>query len=238
MNAPLELYHINKSFKNQQVVKDVSLSINRGEIFGLIGLNGVGKTTLIKIILDLLRADSGSATIFGEDVIKPDSRRNICYLPEKFAPSQFLTGEEFISLSLAYFKQNYKFDAVKKLADTLEFNSKVLGNKISKYSKGMGQKIGLISVLLSQAGLLILDEPMSGLDPTARIALKELMREYVTNGNTIFFSSHILADIDEICDRIAIIHNATLIFVGSPTELKSKYDTDNLEKAFIKAIAN
>jgi ABC-2 type transport system ATP-binding protein len=100
----------------------------------------------------------------------------------------------------------------------------------------MGQKLGLISVLLSSAPLLILDEPMSGLDPSARIQLKDLLLDYRKNNNTIFFSSHILSDIDEICDRIAVIDKGRLVFVGTPSEFKLQFNSENLEKAFLNAI--
>jgi ABC-2 type transport system ATP-binding protein len=237
---PLSVHNVSKSFKHKQVLNDTSFALEPSEIFGLIGLNGAGKTTLIKIILDLLNADMGSAEFFGQNIKSPDSRRNICYLPEKFYPSQFLTGKEFIELSLSYFAKHYDAELTKFIADKLDLDFKVLDHKIGKYSKGMGQKLGLISVFLSEAPLLILDEPMSGLDPTARIQLKNLLLSYRDQSKkTVFFSSHILSDIDEICDRIAVIDDAQLLFVGTPQEFKARYnnnDKESLEAAFIKAI--
>jgi ABC-2 type transport system ATP-binding protein len=112
----------------------------------------------------------------------------------------------------------------------------MLNQKISKYSKGMSQKLGLMSVLLSNAPLLILDEPMSGLDPVARVKLKSLLLSYQQANKSIFFSSHILSDIDEICHRIAVIADGKLAFLGKPTELKEKYQQVSLELAFLKAI--
>ena len=131
---PLEIKNITKSFNEHKVLKDVSLSVNQGEIFGLIGLNGVGKTTLIKIILDLLKQDDGSCNFFGIDNTSTNSRENISYLPEKFYPSQFLTGKEFLSLTLSYHKKDYDDVAVNMLAEKLGLDFKVLDNKIGKYS--------------------------------------------------------------------------------------------------------
>jgi ABC-2 type transport system ATP-binding protein len=234
---PLEIKNITKSFNEHKVLKDVSLSVNQGEIFGLIGLNGVGKTTLIKIILDLLKQDDGSCNFFGIDNTSTNSRENISYLPEKFYPSQFLTGKEFLSLTLSYHKKDYDDVAVNMLAEKLGLDFKVLDNKIGKYSKGMGQKLGLLSVFLCQSPLMILDEPMSGLDPSARIQLKNMLLNYITNSNkTVFFSSHILSDIDEICNRIAVIDDGNLIFLGTPARFKKYYNESSLEQAFIKAI--
>ena len=233
---PLNISNISKNFGDNKVLENVNIELKPGEIFGLVGLNGVGKTTLIKIMLDLLRSDDGEVKFFGEDHKLPSSRKNIAYLPEKFHPSQFLKGEEFISLSLSYYKKNYSIDQMNQLAQNLDLDPKVLKSKISKYSKGMGQKLGLLSVLLSEVSLLILDEPMSGLDPKARIELKRLLKEYIKQNRTIFFTSHILSDIDEICDRVAILDNGKIIFIGTPAEFKSLHAQDNLEKAFIKAI--
>lgn len=233
---PIEINNISKSFNQQIILQDVSLSVNNGEIFGLIGINGAGKTTLIKIILDLISADIGEAKFFGISSIEKNSRNKIAYLPEKFCPSQYLKGKEFLSLSLSYYNKNYDSELANKLAIKLDLNPLILSEKIDNYSKGMGQKLGLMASLLSEAPLLILDEPMSGLDPNARIRLKELLLEHAKAGKSLFFSSHILADIDEICHRIAVINNNQLIFIGTPEEFKIKYQHNNLEKAFLSAI--
>jgi len=234
---PIEIVNINKSFSNHNVLKDISFSVGQGEIFGLVGLNGVGKTTLIKIMLDLLNQDEGSCSFFGQDCSDTKSRNNISYLPEKFYPSTFLTGIEFIELSLSYYQKKYDEQKVENLAKKIGLDIKVLKNKIGKYSKGMGQKLGLLSVFLSDSPLLILDEPMSGLDPSARIQLKTMLLDYINeSNNTVFFSSHILSDIDEICNRIAVLDEGKLIFLGTPARFKKYYNETSLEQAFIKSI--
>lgn len=238
MNAkPLLISTITKNYGTNRVLNDVSLSLEAGEIFGLIGLNGVGKTTLIKIVLDLSRADTGEALLFGESSIQAHARRNISYLPERFQPSRYLRGEEYLSLSLSYFGKPYIEETAHKEAIALDLDIAALGRKVGSYSKGMGQKLGLIGAFMVEAPFLILDEPMSGLDPRARIKLKERLLAEKTAGRTVFFSSHILSDIDEICDRIGVIHDGKVIFVGQPAEFKKRYPTDSLEKSFLNSIA-
>ncbi len=237
VGEPLRVTSLFKRFKEKRVLQNVSLCVEVGEIFGLVGLNGVGKTTLIKIILDLLRADSGAASFFGRSVSQPEGRRNLAYLPEKFYPSPFLKGSEFLEISQAFYRKRFNRDAAISLAKALDLDPRVLDHKISKYSKGMGQKLGLLSVFLSEAPLLLLDEPMSGLDPSARIQLKELLLRYKSSGNTIFFTSHILSDIEELCDNISVLHDAEIIYNGAPKTFVEEQGERNLERAFLKAIS-
>lgn len=236
MTAPLTIEAINKSFGSNNVLKDVSFSLNEKEIFGLIGLNGAGKTTLIKILLNLLNADKGNASIFGLDIASVEARRKLCYLPEKFQPSRYLKGREFLSFALSYYGKELDIAKAKEMAAAFDLRPEMLDERVGTYSKGMGQKLGLLSAFMADVPFLILDEPMSGLDPSARIKLKRMLLEARSNGSSIFFSSHILSDIDEICDRIGIIHNGELLYVGTPKEFKEAYADASLEMAFLKAI--
>lgn len=230
----LELNNIVKSYSKKKVLDNVSLEIQDGEVFGLIGINGAGKTTMIKTILHLLYQDSGTINICGISTEKDISRDNISYLPEKFQPSQQLKVIEFIKIFSE--NKNFNIEKIEKFCDILSLDKSVLNKKISSLSKGMSQKIGLITSFIDNKKLVILDEPMSGLDPKARINLKNLLLEYKKNGNSIFFSSHVLSDIDEICDRVAILNNGVIQFVGTPIELKNKHNSDSLEKSFLKEI--
>lgn len=237
MIEPLTITNVSKSYGKHNILDKVSLSLDEKEILGLVGLNGIGKTTLIKCILQLANADSGEARFFGIQSIENASRMNVAYLPEKFFPSKHLTGFEYLELTLDYYGLKLDKNAAEECANDLELNTKALSKRISSYSKGMGQKIGLIGAFLSNRPLLILDEPMSGLDPKARIALKKKLLSYRDEGNTIFFSSHILADIDEICDRVAIIHDTKIRYLGTPASFKEEYPEASLEQSFLKAIA-
>lgn len=236
--SPLAISDVAKTYGKKQVLKQISLALEAGEIFGLIGLNGVGKTTMIKILLDLLEPDKGTVKLFGQTHKQARARRHLCYLPEKFQPSPYLKGSEFVALSAAYYRTDYKHEEAEAMAEKLDLDPAALKQKVARYSKGMGQKLGLISAFVSKAPLLILDEPMSGLDPKARVFLKRCLKEYVKAGNTVFFSSHILADMEQICDRIAVLHRGTLVFTGTSAAFKKTYKAKgaDLEETFLRAI--
>ena len=225
-----------KKRTEEKILDKCSFNISKGEIFGLAGLNGAGKTTLIKIILDLQQADNGEIKIFGIDNLYTKAREKVCYLPEKFYPSPYLTGYEFLKLSLSFAKKRLNATELDEMAQRINLDVKALDKMIKKYSKGMGQKLGILSCLLSGANLLILDEPMSGLDPKARVLLKQLLLEYAKKGNTIFFSSHIIDDIEEICDKMAVLDRGNIKYLGTPTEFRKKYPAESAEKSFLRCI--
>lgn len=232
----LKISEISKSFGTALVLDQDSFEVKQNEIFGFIGLNGMGKTTLIKIMLDLLDQDDGEVEIFGVPRVLPSARKKVCYLPEKFQPSSQLKGEEFIKFVLDFYGKKFDEKKAKQICENLDLRFEVLKQKVTKYSKGMTQKLGLLATFLSEAELVILDEPMSGLDPKARIALKRELMAYKNSGKTVFFSSHILSDMDEICDAIAVLDNKKIVYCGSPQGFKNKHSQDNLDKAFLKEI--
>jgi ABC-2 type transport system ATP-binding protein len=236
LSTPLTIKNLSKSYGKHLVLDDVSFDLQPGEIFGLVGLNGAGKTTLIKILLDLASANAGTATVFGEASNSVKARERLSYLPEKFSPSRYLKGHEYLALCLSYYGKKLDLDKARALAANLDLDPNVLSRKVGSYSKGMGQKLGLIGAFMVDQPFMILDEPMSGLDPRARIHLKEVMLNAKREGKTLFFSSHILSDIDEICDRIGIIHDSKLVYLGTAAAFKPTFKEESLERAFLKAI--
>jgi ABC-2 type transport system ATP-binding protein len=234
---PIAITHLSKHYDALVALRDVSLSLQRQEIFGLIGLNGAGKTTLIKALLQLTSATSGEIQLFGIAGEEVRARRNLSYLPEKFQPSKYLTGYEYLALCVSYYQLKLDKNAAQEIAQALDFPIEKLSHKIASYSKGTAQKLGLIGAFLVNRPLLVLDEPMSGLDPMARIRLKQKMQSYRDAGNTLFFSSHILSDMDEICDRVAILHQGELRYLGTPQAFKQQYPEATLEASFLQAIA-
>lgn len=234
---PLALDNICKSYGAQKVLEGISFSLKPGEIFGLVGLNGAGKTTMIKILLDLAAADSGVATLFGKPSTTVAARSALSYLPEKFTPSRYLKGYEHLALALSYYGKTLDKEKARVLAAELDLEPDVLGKKVGSYSKGMGQKLGLMGAFMVDQPLMVLDEPMSGLDPRARIKLKDVMLRARGEGKTLFFSSHILSDIDEICDRIGILFGGKIVYLGTAKEFKPTFKEETLERAFLKAIA-
>lgn len=234
--SPLTIHDIHKSYGAHKVLEGISFDLKPGEIFGLIGLNGAGKTTLIKILLDLATADKGNAHVFGQPCTTVKARERLSYLPEKFSPSRYLKGAEHLALALSYYGRKLDMAKARQLAADLDLDPNVLTRKVGGYSKGMGQKLGLIGAFMVDQPFMILDEPMSGLDPRARIKLKDVMLRAKGEGKTLFFSSHILSDIDEICDRIGIIHDSKLVYLGTAAQFKPTFGEASLERAFLKAI--
>jgi ABC-2 type transport system ATP-binding protein len=234
--SPLRIENVYKTYDNRLVLEAIGFSLTPGEIFGLIGLNGAGKTTLIKIVLDLIDADKGTAQIFDIPATVLKARSHLSYLPEKFQPSRYLKGMEYLDLALSYYGKKLDAAQARQLAVALDLDPAVLDKRVGSYSKGMGQKLGLVGAFMVDAPLLLLDEPMSGLDPSVRIKLKTILLAQRTKGKTIFFSSHILSDLDEICDRIGVIHEGQLFFIGTPSDFKARYGETALEKAFLKSI--
>lgn len=232
----LSIQDINIAYGKARVIHGLSLDIREGETFGLMGLNGAGKTTLIKTILGLREPQSGQIKVFGQDRMTASSRSRYAFLPERFDPPWFLKGMEFLRFSLSLYKAPFDEAAVCDAATALALDPAVLGRRVQTYSKGMRQKLGLLGTILTGSGLLILDEPMSGLDPRARAKVKDMLLETKRQGRTIFLSSHILADMDEICDRVGVLHDGHLLYDGPPAGLKSLTGSDNLERAFLKRI--
>jgi len=218
------------------VIEGINFSVNKGETFGLVGLNGVGKTTLIKVILGLMESSKGSIELFGKKTLNPKSKSKIAYLPEKFEPPFFLSGFEFLKFSLDLYKRPFNKKDILEAADRINLDRKSLSRRVNTYSKGMRQKTGLMGTWLTECPLLILDEPMTGLDPRARVLVKDEIIACRNRGMTIFLSSHILSDMDEICDKMGIIHDGGLKFFGTPRELKKEAGKENLERAFLKII--
>ncbi len=237
MSAPaLSISHINVSYGKRLVLDDLSLDIASGEMFGLMGLNGVGKTTMIKSILGLRDPDQGQISIFGTDRLSMDSKRKLAYLPERFDPPWFLSGMEFIKFSLALYKTPFVEKEVNDAAAQLALDPVVLKHRVQTFSKGMRQKLGLLGTLLTGCPLLILDEPMSGLDPRARAFVKDMLRTVKSQGRTVFLSSHILSDMQELCDRVVVLHNTKFQYEGTPQGLCEAGRSDNIERAFLNVI--
>ena len=235
-NHTLVIDDVTMAYAGTAVVHDARFRINKGEFFGLVGLNGAGKTTLIKAILGLMRQEKGEIRVFGKDNTAMQSKMHVAYLPERFEPPWFLSGMEFVKFSLKLYNQPFDPDKVVAGAKKLALDPAALKRRVQTYSKGMRQKLGLLASVMTQCDFLILDEPMSGLDPLARTKVKDMLIEGKSHEQTIFLSSHILADMDEICDRIAVLHQGVIGFVGTPQEFKDVTGAENLERGFLNFV--
>lgn len=235
----IELKNVSKCYKKgNKVIDDLNLKINDGEIFGFIGRNGAGKTTTIKMITGILDIDEGDILIDNFSIKKNalEAKKNIGLIPDN--PNVFLQfkGIEYLNFMADVYNvsDNDRVERIEKYSKEFLMENE-LDNKIENYSHGMRQKILIIGALIHSPQNWILDEPITGLDPKASYDLKKIMREYASLGKTVFFSTHILEIAERLCDRIGIIDNGKLLFVGTLEELKNKFSKDSsLEEIFIE----
>lgn len=232
--AVVETWNLNKIYRtgfwlNQKVqsLTNCSLSVQSGETFGLLGPNGAGKTTLLKILLGVIRPTNGRAVLLGKPIGDRATKQRIGYLPENAYFYDFLTAWEFLTFVGGLF-QISKPILNKRIATTFDLvglDQKTAKKKqLRQYSKGMLQRVGMAQALINDPELVFLDEPMSGLDPLGRYQVREIILSLKEQGKTIFFNSHILTDVEQICDRIAILARGELLCVGSLEEILGRAD--------------
>ncbi len=212
----IETHHLSKSFGDKIAVRDLSLSVERGEVFGFLGPNGAGKTTSVKMLLDLVRLSSGSGTLLGKPLGDPATRARIGFLPEHFRFHDWLTAVEFLHLHADLYRmsaeqKNLRTGELLELVGLLPHSQK----KLREFSKGMLQRIGLAQALLNQPELVILDEPTSGLDPVGRRLVRDIIRDLRQKGTTVFLNSHLLSEVEITCDRVAFIKQGEVIRTSS-----------------------
>ncbi len=239
----IEINNISKEYKkNKKVINNLSMKINNGEIFGFLGPNGAGKTTTIKMITGILEVDEGDILIDNYSIkSKPvEAKKNIGLVLDN--PDVFLKlkGIEYLNFVADVYdvSEKQRISVIKNLSEIFELKD-VLNNKIQSYSHGMKQKLAIISSLLNNPKNWILDEPMTGLDPKSFFELKNLMREHAQNGNAVFFSTHILDVAEKLCDRVAIINEGKLLFIGTYQEMKDELEENkSLEELFMEITNN
>ena len=232
----LAFEHVRKSFGRRVALADFSVDVHRGELFGLVGVNGAGKTTLIKCLLDFATPDAGSIRLFGKASERTAARECLAFLPERFLPPYYLTGADFLRYMLELHRAPYVQARIEAMCDSLDLERRSLELPVRSFSKGMTQKLGLAACLMSGKRLFVLDEPTSGLDPKARALLKRELLRLKADGKTLFLTSHLLADIEQLCDRMAVLHEGTIRFVGTPGALLERHATTDMEQAFLACI--
>lgn len=240
MNPTLQIKNLSKSYAGQVTLNDVNLDVGACGIHGLVGLNGAGKTTLIKCILDLQRADSGEIHIHGLSSSLTTARDRLVYLPERFSAPEYMDGRTYLRFIADAHLADVKRDELRarseNLCAKLEFPVEALDKPVSALSKGMLQKLAIIGCLLSGKEFLILDEPMSGLDPKTRVLFRNVVEELRCEGKTVLMCSHILLDIETLCDRATILHKGRILFSGTAEDCCKQYGTKDFESAFLKCI--
>ena len=233
----IEFSGVRKQFGRDPVLADLSLEVRAGEIFALVGINGAGKTTCIKCLLDLCHVDAGRIAIFGRPATVPESRRPLVYLPERFLPPHHLRGREFLGFVTAMHRTEPSAGRIREVLAALDLAPSALDKPVRDGSKGMMQKLGLAASFLAGKPLLVFDEPMSGLDPKARVLVKHHLAGLRAGGATVFFSTHLLADAGDLCDRMGVLHDGAVRFAGSPARLRERFPAATLEQSWLACIS-
>ena len=230
----LKIENLTKTYGHKKAVDDLSLHIESGNIYGFIGHNGAGKTTTLKAIVGIMNFDSGDILIDGKS-IKKDAlacKKIMAYIPDNPDLYEYLTGIKYLNFIADVYgvSQAERTDRIKKYGDMFELTDS-LGEPISAYSHGMKQKLAVISALIHEPKLIIMDEPFVGLDPKASHLLKGLMRDLCDRGGAIFFSTHVLEVAEKLCDKIAIIKAGKLVVSGNTQDV---IGDDSLEEVFLE----
>lgn len=224
-DAPaISLRRLSKSYGSLRAVHDLSLDVRRGEVFGFLGLNGAGKTTTIRVLLDLLRPDAGRASIFGVDCQRESeaSRALVGYLPAELGLYPDMTGRELLDLTSRLGATTARPEVRRELLDRLELAQADLARPLRGYSSGMKRKLGIVQALQGDPPLLILDEPTEGLDPLVQRELNEILFGLRARGRTVFLSSHVLSEVERVCDRIAVIRRGELVLLSTVEEARRR----------------
>ena len=232
--AYIEINHLTKDYGKKRGIFDMSLNVEKGEIYGFVGVNGAGKTTTIRHMMGFIKPDEGTVTINGLDAIKSSEKvkRHISYIPGEINFPGNSTGEDFIKDQI-YLSGRGDWVYAQRIIDLLQLDAKV---KVRSMSKGMKQKTAIVSAFASDADILIMDEPTTGLDPLMRDIFIKLLKEEKAKGKTIFMSSHIYQEVEEVCDRVAIIRDGAIIDVIDMKDIR--YNKNKTYKMEFKSIAD
>ena len=240
MNA-VEVSELKKVYGNNIALDGISFSIPQGEVFGLIGPNGSGKTTTLRVLGTLIRPTSGSASIFGTDVVSDPAaaRLKIGYLPEEAGVYTNLTGEDYLRfVGNLYATSSREVDEMVSKGEDISGLQGRLKDKAGGYSQGMKRRLLIARVMMLRPKLAILDEPTSGLDVVHSTHIRGLIRKYVKDfGVTVLLSSHNMLEVDYLCDRIVLVNKGRIVATGTPRQVKEEQGAPNLEEAFMKVVS-
>ena len=218
----IQTVDLSKRFGHTTALAGLSMTVPRGEVFGFLGPNGAGKTTSVKLLLGLLRPTSGKASLLGRPLGDLQTRRRIGYLPELFRYQGWLTAREVMALhcELAPLPRSSWKDEIESALETVGLTDR--GNdRVATFSKGMQQRLGLGAALLGEPELVFLDEPTSALDPVGRHDIREIIRGLASRGTAVFLNSHLLSEVEQVCDRVAVVDHGRVIASGTMSELLS-----------------
>jgi ABC-2 type transport system ATP-binding protein len=211
---------IHKVYGRRVALHDLTLEVGQGEVFGFLGPNGAGKTTAMKILLGLVHPTAGGALVFGRPPTEPAARRRVGYLPEHFRFQEWASGEELLHFHgrLSGLDAATRAERVPEVLERVGLAGRG-GERVRRYSKGMTQRLGLALAILPMPDLVLLDEPTSALDPVGRRDVRELVRELAASGVTVFLNSHLLTEVEAVCDRVAIVSQGRVVASGPLDDL-------------------
>ncbi len=240
MSSAIEIKNLNKTYPGgHRALTDFSLTVEPGEIFGFLGPNGAGKTTTIKILLGLLAPSSGTVSVLGGDPARPDTRTRVGYLPEVANYYEFMNVRELLAFygRISGMNKHEIHTRSEELLDLVGLDGEARKRHLGKFSKGMLQRAGIAQALLHDPDLLILDEPMTGLDPIARLQMRNVITRLRDQGKTVFFSSHELSETEVICNRFGIVKQGELRWCGKSADVVGDGEA-NLERIFLEIIGS
>jgi len=232
--------NLSKRLGHTVALAGLSMTVPRGEVFGFLGPNGAGKTTSVKLLLGLLRPTSGEAWLLGRPIGDLQTRRRIGYLPELFRYQGWLSAHEVLALhcELAPLPRASWKDEITSALETVGLTERA-NDRVSTFSKGMQQRLGLAAALVGEPELVFLDEPTSALDPVGRHDVREIIRGLASRGTAVFLNSHLLSEVEQVCDRVAVVDHGRVIAQGTPRELKhSSAGTTRIEVRFARPLTN
>jgi len=235
----VEVTNLVKAFGSFQAVKGISFTVNEGEVFGLIGPNGAGKTTTLRVLSTLIEVTSGNVKIFGQDIVKDSSevRKGISYLPEDAGAYKNMTGREYLKFIAQFFQDIKDSKSMVEKGVAIAQLGERIDDKVDTYSKGMARKLLVARALMIDPKLAILDEPTSGLDVLNAQEIRRVVKKTVSEGTTVLLSSHNMLEVEFMCDRIALINDGKIVETGTPSELKRKYESSNIEEVFVRVVS-
>jgi ABC-2 type transport system ATP-binding protein len=234
----IEVKDLVKSYGGITAVKGISFNVNEGEVFGLIGPNGAGKTTTLRILATLLQITSGSISVFGHDLTNEadEVRKIISYLPEDAGAYKNLSGRDYLEFIAAFFVDSPDHEHMVERGLQIARLDERIDDKVETYSKGMARRLLVARALMIRPKVAILDELTSGLDVLNAQEVRKTVKSTVKEGTTVLLSSHNMLEVELMCDRIALIDDGRIVEMGTPTELKKKYDVANIEEVFVRAV--